>query len=210
MRKVFFMLLLAVSACTKVDTPPENGESTTNGNSASTTTSTGSSTGSTTGSTGSSTGSATGTTGSSTTTTSTAFFPAETGNFRNDMLAYVNALRTKGCKCNGVQMPIVPALKWNTLLEAAAVRHAKDMSATKKFSHTGSDGSTMSVRVTATGYKWSSLGENIAWGYTTLPAVINGWVASAGHCKNMMSANFTELGAAKVGTYWVQDFGKPR
>ena len=224
MRKVFFMLLLAVSACTKVDTPPENGESTTTGNSTSTNTSTGSSTGSTTGTTGSSTGSTTGSTGSSTgsstgttgstgsttTTSSTAFFPAETGNFQTDMLAYVNALRTKGCKCNGVQMPIVPALKWNKLLEAAAVRHAKDMSATKTFSHTGSDGSTMSVRVTATGYKWSSLGENIAWGYTTLPAVINGWVASAGHCKNMMSTNFTELGAAKVGTYWVQDFGKPR
>jgi uncharacterized protein YkwD len=189
MRKVFFILLLAVSACTKVDTPPENGESTTTGNSTSNNTNSG-------------------TSGSSTTSSSTAFFPAETGNFSNDMLAYVNALRTKGCKCNGVQMPLVPALKWNKLLEAAAVRHAKDMSATKTFSHTGSDGSSMSVRVTATGYKWTSLGENIAWGYATLPAVINGWVTSAGHCKNMMSATVTELGAAKVGTYWVQNFGK--
>lgn len=190
MRKVFFMLLLAASACTKVDTPPENGESTTTGNSSSTNSTTGSSTGAT--------------------SSNTAFFPTETGNFKTDMLAYVNALRTKGCKCNGVQMPIVPALKWNTLLEAAALRHAKDMSATNTFSHTGSDGSTMSGRITATGYKWMALAENIASGYPNLLGVINGWVSSAGHCKNMMSANFTELGAAKVGTYWVQDFGKPQ
>ncbi len=203
MRKVFFFLLLAMAACNKVETPPESGENTTTGNSTSTSTTTGSSTGTSTGSTGTSTG-------SSTTSSSTAFFPAETGNFQNDMLAYVNALRTKGCKCNGVQMPLVPALKWNKLLEAASIRHAKDMSNTQTFSHTGSDGSTMSKRITDAGYKWTYLGENIAWGYPTLLSVINGWVASAGHCKNMMSANVTELGAAKVGTYWVQDFGKPQ
>lgn len=149
----------------------------------------------------------TNTTGGTNTNT---FFPALTGNFQTDMLAYVNALRTKGCKCDGVQMPLVPALKWNTLLENAAKRHANDMSKNNFFNHTGSDGSTMSKRVTDAGYNWSALGENIASGYTSVPSVIDGWVNSSGHCKNMMSANFTELGAAKIGTYWVQDFGKPR
>ena len=215
MRKLAFFLVLAIGACTKVETPPNSEEVTTTNNSTTTNTTTNPTSGSgTTGTTttGSNTGSSSNTNGSTSTTTtsSSAFFPALTGNFQTDMLAYVNALRTKGCKCNGVQMPIVPALKWNKLLENAAIRHANDMSSKNFFSHTGSDGSSMSQRVTAAGYNWSYVSENIAWGYTSLPAVINGWVNSAGHCKNMMSANTTELGASRVGNYWVQDFGKPR
>ncbi len=143
-------------------------------------------------------------------TNNNTFFPALTGNFQTDMLGYVNALRTKGCKCDGIQMPLVSALKWNSLLENAAKRHANDMSKNNFFDHTGSDGSTLATRATAAGYAWSALGENIAKGYTSVPNVIDGWVKSSGHCKNMMSANFTELGAANVTAYWVQDFGKSR
>ena len=192
MRKFAFFALLAFAACTKDDTEipiveTEKTTTTTTTTSSSTTTSSNTNTG----------------------TTTTSFFPAETGNFQNDMLAYVNALRTKGCKCSGVQMPTVPALKWHKSLETAALRHANDMNGSKIFSHTGSDGSSMSQRITQAGYNWSYASENIAAGYTSLTAVINGWVSSDGHCKNMMSASITELGAAKVGTYWVQDFGKP-
>ena len=132
-----------------------------------------------------------------------------TSTFSTDMLNAVNALRAKGCNCGGQIMPPVPALKWNPLLEAASLRHAKDMNTAKIFSHTGSDGSTMRIRIDAAGYRWSSIGENIAWGYPTLAAVITGWTNSAGHCKNMMSPTFKELGAAHEGSYWVQDFGKP-
>lgn len=130
--------------------------------------------------------------------------------FATDMLAAVNALRAKSCNCGGQIMPPVPALKWNNLLETASVRHAKDMATTKIFSHTGSDGSTMATRINATGYKWLSISENIAYGYTSLTAVMAGWTKSAGHCKNMMSASVTEMGAARNANYWVQDFGKPR
>lgn len=193
MRKLAFLILLAFAACTKEEVPSTGDTSTSQSNN----------TGNTTGS------NNTNNTSGSTTTSSNSFFPSETGNFAVDMLAYVNALRTKGCKCNGIQMPTVPALKWNKQLEAAALRHANDMSSKNFFSHTGSDGSTMSQRITAAGYKWSYASENIAWGYTSLTSVINGWVMSAGHCQNMMSANITELGAAKIGTYWVQNFGRP-
>lgn len=130
--------------------------------------------------------------------------------FATEMLASINTLRAKGCNCGTQVMPPVPALKWNNLLETASIRHAKDMATTKKFSHTGSDGSTMQTRINATGYQWSTIGENIAWGYTSVPLVMAGWTKSAGHCKNMMSANFTEMGAARNANYWVQDFGKPR
>jgi uncharacterized protein YkwD len=173
MRKPIFLLLLLVSACSKVDTPTVDVTPTTDPSTA-------------------------------------GFFPALTGNLQTDMLAYVNALRTKGCKCDGVQMPLVAALKWNTLLENAAKGHANDMSKNNFFDHTGSTGSTIGTRATAAGYPWSALSENIAKGFSTIPTVINGWINSSGHCKNMMSANYTELGAANVGVYWVQDFGKPK
>jgi uncharacterized protein YkwD len=145
-----------------------------------------------------------------TTTTSTTTTPTTTGVFANDMLAAVNAIRTAGCNCGGQQMPKVAALTWNSLLEKAALSHGKDMLATGSFSHTGSGGSTMSSRITATGYAWSTIGENIAFGYKSLSDVMKGWIASSGHCKNMMSANFTQMGASRVGDYWVQNFGKPR
>ena len=133
----------------------------------------------------------------------------ETGVFATDMLNAVNALRAKGCTCGNQAMPPVPTLKWNKLLETAAIRHAIDMTKTKTLSHTGSDGSTMQKRIDDTGYRWSYIGENIAWGYLSLSAVMTGWTNSEGHCKNMMSANITEMGAAHNGDNWVQDFGKP-
>jgi uncharacterized protein YkwD len=150
------------------------------------------------------------TTTPTTTTTTTTTPTTTTGVFAKDMLAAVNAIRTAGCNCGGQQMPKVAALTWNALLEKAALGHGNDMFKTGVFSHTGSGGSTMSSRVTATGYAWSALGENIAFGYKSLSDVMKGWIASSGHCKNMMSANFTQMGAARVGDYWVQDFGKPR
>jgi uncharacterized protein YkwD len=54
------------------------------------------------------------------------------------------------------------------------------MVANNYFSHTGSDGSSMATRVNATGYAWSSLGENIAAGYSGIDAVLAGWMASDG------------------------------
>jgi uncharacterized protein YkwD len=145
-----------------------------------------------------------------TTTTTTTTMPTTTSVFAKDMLAAVNAIRTAGCNCGGQQMPKVAALTWNALLEKAALGHGNDMLKTGVFSHTGSGGSTMSSRVTTTGYAWSTLGENIAFGYKSLADVMKGWIASSGHCKNMMGANFTQMGAARVGDYWVQNFGKPK
>ena len=50
-------------------------------------------------------------------------------------------------------------------------------------------------------------GENIAKGHPTEKAVIEGWLNSEGHCKNIMSPMFKEMGAARVSTYWTQEFG---
>jgi uncharacterized protein YkwD len=137
-------------------------------------------------------------------------FPTETGNFRVDMLAAVNFVRSKGCRCGNKMMPPVPAITWNSQLEGAAIRHAADMAKNKRFNHVGSDGSEIDTRITETGYKWMQIGENIAWGYNTIAEVMAGWVISVSHCEQLLSPKINEIGAAKNGTYWVQDFGKQR
>jgi uncharacterized protein YkwD len=54
---------------------------------------------------------------------------------------------------------------------------------------------------------WKTYGENIANGYGTEQAVMTAWLASEGHCKNIMNASFKEIGAGREGNYWTQVFG---
>lgn len=123
------------------------------------------------------------------------------------MLQLINDVRQKGCSCGTTAMPAVGIVSWNTQLETAAQAHAADMSKNNYFSHTGLDGSTPGTRITAAGYTWRGYGENIAKGYTSEQAVMNAWLQSEGHCKNIMNANFKEVGVALVNGYWVQEFG---
>ncbi|PSU49091.1 CAP domain-containing protein [Photobacterium frigidiphilum] len=143
--------------------------------------------------------------------------PAPDTGFQNEMLTAVNAARATQQNCGGTIMPPVPALTWDAQLEQAAYTHSNDMANYDFFSHTGSDGSSVSTRVTAQGYTWSSVGENIAAGQKDVDAVMTSWIDSPGHCLNIMSANFTQMGASFVtnsstqyGIYWTQVFAKPR
>lgn len=86
--------------------------------------------------------------------------------WRAAMLRLVNAARARAG---------VPALCLNSKLTAAAQAHARDQAAMRRMSHTGSNGSTMSSRINAQGYDWNAIGENVAWGYTSVRAVFDGW-----------------------------------
>lgn len=134
------------------------------------------------------------------------------------MLDAVNAFRagTRSCGSEGTFGP-APALGWSCELATAARNHSSDMATNNFFSHTGSDGSSAGERATRAGYSWSAWGENIAAGYTSVGAVMQGWIDSPGHCANLMAPIFSHLGAAKhysatssYGTYWTQAFGRPR
>lgn len=122
----------------------------------------------------------------------------------------VNNLRQSGCQCGSNYMPPVDRLSWHGDLDDAALRHANDMYNNDFFSHTGSDGSDIADRVTAAGYQWQAVGENIAWGYRDIESVFEGWKNSPGHCRNMMNAAFQHMGTARTGDYWVQAFGRAR
>src|SRR5690606_41554987 len=76
-------------------------------------------------------------------------------------------------------------------------------------SHAGSDGSTVGARVTREGYAWRVVAENVAWGYRTPEAVMQGWMNSPGHCAAVMGASYSELSAADAGTYWTLLFAEP-
>jgi len=51
---------------------------------------------------------------------------------------------------------------------------------------------------------------NIAYGYRTPSAVVNGWLNSPGHRANIESASYKSIGVGAAGTttmYWAQNFG---
>lgn len=122
------------------------------------------------------------------------------------LLQLVNDARKKGCSCGTTYYAPTTALTWNDQLEKAAYDHSNDMFQNKYFSHTGSDGSGSGERISNSGYAWKWYGENIAAGYPTEKDVVAGWLSSPGHCANIMNKNYKEMGVAKVGDYWTQDF----
>jgi len=126
---------------------------------------------------------------------------------KSKILQLVNSVRQTGCNCGNTAMPAVAVVTWNDKLAKAAYDHSVEMKSNDYFSHTGLNGSDAGERITAAGYAWKTYGENIAKGYTTEQAVDNGWLNSEGHCKNIMGANFKEMGVGRQDNYWTQDFG---
>ncbi|MFD0431047.1 CAP domain-containing protein [Streptomyces zhihengii] len=82
----------------------------------------------------------------------------------------------------------------NAKLTKAADDYSDVMAASGVMSHTGPDGSTMTSRVEAAGYAWSTLGENIARGQADAEAVMDAWMNSPGHRANILNCSFDELG----------------
>lgn len=145
----------------------------------------------------------------------------------------VNAARAEeqDCGTHGMMGPAAP-LVWNDALYKASYEHSDDMMRSNTFSHTGSNteydwtavildlgrGSNLQERVENNGYSsWSAISENIATykGFTNgLTLVINLWLDSDGHCKNLMNSAYEEIGMAHVDNgsgdytdYWTQNFG---
>jgi uncharacterized protein YkwD len=132
-------------------------------------------------------------------------------------LELVNAARARARKCGSTAFPAVPPLKLDPLLQRAALAHAQDMAQHSRFDHEGSDGSRPAQRATRAGYRWRNVGENIAAGAPDVESVVQGWLDSPGHCANIMSPQFKEMGIAyvsdaksKADIYWAQVFGTKR
>ncbi|MFF7379206.1 CAP domain-containing protein [Streptomyces massasporeus] len=102
----------------------------------------------------------------------------------------------------------------NDRLTQAADDYSDVMASSGVMSHTGPDGSTMTTRVEAAGYKWSTLGENIAQGQADAASVMKSWMNSPGHRANILNCSFKELGVGvhfgDGGPWWTQNFGAGR
>ncbi len=113
-----------------------------------------------------------------------------------EVLDLVNAERAK----NGLS-PLVldPELASNANVRAKEI--------VEQFSHTRPNGESCDTAVTV---NWSYIGENIAMGYPTPEAVMNGWMNSDGHRKNILNGDFTKIGIGVCSSggamYWVQLF----
>lgn len=124
------------------------------------------------------------------------------------LLKLVNDYRTVGCTCGTDVQPAVDPVVWNDTLELAAEIHSMDMNDNSFFSHTGSDGSSPGNRVTRVNYNWRTVGENIARGQVSEEKVIEAWINSPGHCKNIMNPSFKEMGVSELNLYWTQIFAR--
>jgi uncharacterized protein YkwD len=94
----------------------------------------------------------------------------------------------------------LPALRHDVRLDAAATLHSVDMATRNFFSHINPEGLNPSARAAAQGYGIGA-GENIAYGYANARAVVLGWMASAGHCRNILSSAIDlGVGTAVIGT----------
>jgi uncharacterized protein YkwD len=137
--------------------------------------------------------------------TPTTAAPAVAAGPAAEVLRLVNVERARaGC----------PAVSSDSRLVAAATSHSADMAANDYFSHTGRNGSTLGSRVTAAGYRWSSVGENIAKGQPTPAAVMRAWMDSSGHRANILNCGFRNLGVGLAydgrSPVWTQDFATPQ
>jgi uncharacterized protein YkwD len=134
---------------------------------------------------------------------------------RKRVVELVNEARSSGRRCGSERFEAAPPLNPVRKLNEAAGDHARDMARRKYFDHSGSDGSQPRDRVRRAGYSSRLTGENIAYGPESAEEVVAGWLASPGHCANIMEPRFQDIGVGiatgkKRGQiYWVQNFGAP-
>lgn len=138
--------------------------------------------------------------------------------FEAEVLRLTNDARARGWDCALKRFggPGKPPLTRDGTLDVAARAQSAAMAFHGYFDHDSPlDGSAAGARARAAGYRWSLVAENIAGGQTTPAEVVDGWLRSPGHCRNIMG-DFRHLGVSYVSrpgselrTYWTQVFGRP-
>ena len=119
--------------------------------------------------------------------------------YESEVIRLVNEIRTeRGLK----------PLTYDWQLSRVARYKSEDMRANRYFSHQSPTYGTPFQMIKSFGISYKSAGENIAKGYRTPKAVVDGWMNSSGHRANILNASFTHIGVGYVadGSYWTQMF----
>jgi uncharacterized protein YkwD len=113
----------------------------------------------------------------------------------------------------------LPPYTVNAQLMDSAQSYSQDMACNNLFGHTGSNGSTISSRVAATGYSALNVTENVYGSYPPLTGAgaVSWWAADQidpRHNENLISTEYVEIGVGysffnNYG-YYVVDFAKPK
>lgn len=123
-------------------------------------------------------------------------FPSVLGTFSDITSEQLLLLTNQKRQENGLA-----PLSLNQQLSNAAAGKANNMFAQNYWAHNSPDGKTPWVFIKGAGYNYIYAGENLARGFTNATDVINAWMASPEHRKNMLSANYQNVGyAVETGT----------
>lgn len=87
-------------------------------------------------------------------------------------------------------------LQINVELSLAASDRVRDMFEQHYFAHVAPDGTQPFVWLDRRGYDYREAGENLAVGYRGAASVVDGWMHSPGHRKNVLGADFEDVGVA--------------
>ena len=110
----------------------------------------------------------------------------------------------------------LPKLRPDSRLNDAAQGHADDMDAAGRYlGHGSRDGRSPGDRIDEVDYDWRAYRENVASGQSSAKAVVQAWMNSPGHRRNILSSDISEIGIGfavddQTGApYWVQKFADP-
>ena len=119
--------------------------------------------------------------------------------YEAEVVRLVNEIRQE----NGLK-----PLSANWELSRVARYKSQDMKDKGYFAHNSPTYGTPFQMIRAFGISFRTAGENIAYGYATPKAVVNGWMNSSGHRANILNGSYTQIGVGYVaqGNYWTQMF----
>lgn len=80
------------------------------------------------------------------------------------------------------------------LLRTSAQLKADDMASNDYFDHNGPDGRDFKYFLRSAGYDYHLAGENLAMGFSDARAVVNAWIKSPLHYRNIVEPDFKEMG----------------
>lgn len=108
---------------------------------------------------------------------------------------------------------LAPLSAANLLMQVAEA-HSQDMVNRNFFSHINPDGLDPAERLSQAGYQAITWGETLGAGYSTAPAMFNGWLGSSTHTAILFSPAYTEIGLGYVaggpyGHYWTAVLATP-
>ncbi len=131
-----------------------------------------------------------------------------TDQMKKDIFVKINEQRVKNSESRFTENP---------LLTAAAEKKLKDMFDKNYWDHSSPTGQKAWVFINQTGYSYTMAGENLARGFVTSDKMVEEWMESPTHRRNILDKDFKETGIAvgngtingKSATVAVQLFGTP-